>query len=98
MSNLHTAACSTVGEVADALYRAAQEQAAEACTLFPQPNPLCAALTEEVGELIQAVLHIREGKPGASHDRVFEEASQVIAMCIRLVTEGDHTLGVRFNE
>lgn len=98
MSEQHTASCNTVGDVADALYRAAQEQAAKACLKFPQPNPLCAALTEEVGELVQAVLHIREGKPGASHDRVFEEAAQVIAMCLRLVTEGDHTLGVKFNE
>jgi len=59
---------------------------------FPAPNPTVAALTEEVGELAQAMLHIREGK---SKDwwRVHKEAVQVAVMAMRAATEGDATIG-----
>jgi len=59
---------------------------------FPAPNPTIAALTEEVGELAQAMLHIREGK---SKDwwRVHKEAVQVAVMAMRAATEGDETIG-----
>lgn len=79
------------------LFYEAEIQANKGREQFPQPNPTCAALTEEVGELVREVLHLREGKLEASRDRVFEEAAQVIGMVIRLVTEGDGTLGVRFD-
>ena len=57
-------------------------------------NPTVAALTEEVGELAQAMLHIREGK-GTDWTRVYREAVQVAVMAMRAATEGDHTLGVK---
>jgi len=60
---------------------------------FPAPNPNLAALTEEVGELAQAILHIREGKTN-EWDRVFCEAVQVAAMAARCALEGDATIGV----
>ena len=59
---------------------------------FPQPNPTLAALTEEVGELAQAVLHIREGK-STDWWRVYDEAVQVAAMACRVALEGDPTVG-----
>ena len=59
---------------------------------FPQPNPTLAALTEEVGELAQAVLHIREGK-SSDWWEVYDEAVQVAAMACRVALEGDPTVG-----
>lgn len=61
---------------------------------FPHPNPTLAALTEEVGELAQAMLHIREGNLGASWSYVMKEAVQVAVMAMRCATEGDGSLGV----
>lgn len=55
---------------------------------YPKPNPTIAALTEEVGEVTQAALHIYEGK---SYDwwRVYDEAVQVAVVAARLALEGD---------
>ncbi len=60
---------------------------------FPGPNPCLAALVEEVGELAQAMLHIREGKH-SNWSRVIAEAVQVAVMAMRCATEGDATLGL----
>ena len=60
---------------------------------FPQPNPSLAALTEEVGELAQAMLHIREGKVNYWED-IYKEAVQVATMAARCALEGDPTIGV----
>jgi len=68
------------------------EQVRKARQKFPQPNPTVAALTEEVGELSQALLHIREGKH-ADWWRVWNEAVQVACMALRAATEGDPTIG-----
>lgn len=57
-------------------------------TKFPGPaNPNLAALTEEVGELAQAIL---QQKPAAD---IIAEAVQVATMAQRVATEGDSTLG-----
>jgi NTP pyrophosphatase (non-canonical NTP hydrolase) len=59
---------------------------------FPAPNPNIAALTEEVGELAKALLHVREGK--LHHwSRVYDEAVQVAVMALRAASEGDATIG-----
>lgn len=61
---------------------------------FPaKDNPTVAALTEEVGELAQAMLHIREGKI-QDWNRVYEEAVQVATVAMRCALEGDDTLNV----
>ena len=65
---------------------------AKARAKFPAPNPTIAALAEEVGELAQAALHMREGK----HNdwwRIHDEAVQVAIMALRMATEGDATIG-----
>jgi hypothetical protein len=59
---------------------------------FPQPNPTLAALTEEVGEVAKALLHLREGKAHSWGD-VYDEAVQVAAMALRIAVEGDPTIG-----
>jgi len=59
---------------------------------FPDNAHVMNALTEEVGELAQALLHINfePGKKG--HEDVYKEAVQVAVMAIRVATEGDSTL------
>lgn len=78
----------------DAFLAMVKVEASLARARFPQPNPTVAALTKEVGELARALLHVREGKKGASWESVWTEAVQVAAMALRAATEGDATLGV----
>lgn len=54
---------------------------------FPSSNLCMAALTEEVGELAQAMLKVAAGK--WKQERIREEAIQVAAMAIRVAVEGD---------
>ena len=81
-----------LNEVADEIERAT--------ALHPGPNPNLAALTEEVGELAQALLTARavvndlaRCHPAYWHD-VRTEAVQVATMALRIVLEGDPTLEV----
>lgn len=69
-------------------------EVAKARAKFPGPNPTIAALAEEVGELSQEMLHIREGKHN-DWERVWKEAVQVAVMAMRAATEGDATIGAR---
>ena len=60
---------------------------------FPNNEHMLAALTEEVGELAQALLHINyEPEKGKMHEDIYKEAIQVAVMAIRVATEGDSTL------
>ena len=54
---------------------------------FPGNKTQLAALTEEVGELAQALLDLERGETDADH--VQKEAIQVAAMAIRVLEEGD---------
>lgn len=56
-----------------------------AADLFPKPDGLLAALTEEVGEVARAMLDETE-------QRRYDECVQVAAMAMRLALEGDPTL------
>jgi len=69
-----------------------ERELAEARQKFPDNAHLMNALTEEVGELAQALLHINfePGKNG--HEDVYKEAIQVAVMAIRVASEGDSTL------
>lgn len=62
-----------------------REEVGRARGLFPKPDGLMVALTEEVGELAKALLD-------EPWKRVEEEAVQVAAMALRVATEGDPTL------
>lgn len=60
---------------------------------FPDNRHVMNALTEEVGELAQALLHINyEHGKKKTHRDVYQEAIQVAVMAIRIATEGDSTL------
>lgn len=57
---------------------------------FPNSRNLLAALTEEVGELAQALLDRDRGE--ACDADVFKEAIQVAAVALRIALEGDTSL------
>lgn len=61
------------------------EEVVRARILFPSPDGLMTALTEEVGEVAKAMMD--ESRP-----RVHTECVQVAAMAMRLAIEGDPTL------
>jgi NTP pyrophosphatase (non-canonical NTP hydrolase) len=55
--------------------------------LHPSPDLLVTAFAEEAGEVIKAVLDYKAGK-GPFRD-VKKEIIQTMAMCVRLLDEGD---------
>lgn len=71
-----------------------------ATMLHPGPNPNLAALTEEVGEVAQALLEARQSMMRFGRmmpedwDNIRTEAVQVATMAYRIVFEGDPTLDV----
>lgn len=56
---------------------------------FPEPDLLGMALAEEAGEVMKEMLDLRSGKPGASVAEIHKECIQTMAMCVRLMEEGD---------
>lgn len=64
---------------------------ARAAKKFPDPDRLLGALMEEVGELAEALLKIKES--GESPQRVYEEAVQVAATVYRLANLGEPDYG-----
>ena len=56
-------------------------------SMFPHSDNLFCILVEEVGELAKAL-------QDESADRVRDEATQVVAMAIRCLEEGDPSFGV----
>lgn len=71
----------------------AKAEVARARVLFPKPDHLLHALSEEYGEVVKAALQICEG-PG-TYEQLDSEIIQLIAMCIRLHEEGDPVINVR---
>lgn len=87
----------TMPELTDAEAALFKEIAAEllrARSKFPAPNLNMCALTEEVGELAQALLHTRFGGRCAGWTNVRKEAIQVAVMAIRIALEGDPSIAV----
>lgn len=74
------------GDVGEFL-AAVNQEVARAREKFPSSRLSMAALTEEVGELAQAMLKVAAGK--WPKERIQEEAIQVAAMAVRVATEGD---------
>ena len=69
---------------------AVAKEIGRARTKFPNPQMSMCALTEEVGELAQALLHARfKDLPWKA---VYDEAVQVATMAMRVATEGDPTI------
>lgn len=65
------------------------EEVQRARSKFPSSRMSMAALTEEVGELAQALLKVAAGKWPAS--RIREEAIQVACMALRVAIDGDES-------
>lgn len=57
---------------------------------FPDNVDILPALTEEVGELNQALIqHKHEPHKNKTHEHIFQEAIQTAVMAIRVASEGD---------
>ena len=70
----------------------ARTSADKAMRKFPQPNYVLLKVAEEAGEVVQAGVHYAENR--MAWDEVEGEIVQLLAMLIRLVTEGDQINGV----
>jgi len=71
----------------------AQVAAGEAMTRFPQPNYVLTKVAEEAGEVVKAGVHYAEGRDFGWSD-LEAECVQTIAMCLRLLVEGDGVIGI----
>lgn len=67
--------------------------AEKAMRKFPQPNYVLLKIAEEAGEVVKAGVHHAEGRDYTWPD-LEGECIQTIAMCLRLLAEGDETLGI----
>ncbi len=70
----------------------ARLSADKAMRKHPQPNYVLLKVAEEAGEVIQAGVHYAEGR--MSWQDLEGEIVQLLAMLIRLVTEGDQVNGI----
>ena len=66
-------------------------EARRASRKFPQPNKVLLKVGEEAGEVIKAGVHLSEGRD-FTHTDLEGEVVQTIAMCFRLLIEGDGTI------
>lgn len=69
-----------INELSKEVERAAQK--------WPKNDDLITALSEELGELSQALLHMKYEKT-STHKDVYKEAIQTACVAIRIAAEGD---------
>lgn len=74
--------------------RAAAARARKAMHKFPQPNYVLTKVAEEAGEVVKAGVHLAEGRDFSWSD-LEGECIDTIAMCLRLLIEGDAVIGLR---
>ncbi|HHQ6537947.1 TPA: hypothetical protein ACSTJY_003326 [Serratia fonticola] len=74
------------------LLNAARLAADKAMQKHPQPNYVLLKVAEEAGEVVQAGVHYAEGR--MTWQDLEGEIVQLLAMLIRLVTEGDQVNGI----
>lgn len=67
--------------------------ATKAIKKFPQPNYVTLKIAEEAGEVVRGCVHHVEGR--MEWAEVEGEIIQLLAMIIRLVTEGDGVIGLK---
>lgn len=70
----------------------ARVSADKAIRKFPQPNYVLLKVAEEAGEVVQAGVHYAENR--MEWGQLEGEIVQLLAMLIRLVTEGDQVNGI----
>lgn len=80
------------GDYFGSLVSKARISADKAMVKFPQPNYVLLKVAEEAGEVVQAGVHYAEGR--MKWDQLEGEVVQLLAMLMRLVTEGDQVNGV----
>lgn len=76
----------------DGIVARAKAAAAKASVKFPQPNYVALKIAEEAGEVVRGCVHYAENR--MEWAEVEGEIVQLVAMLIRLVTEGDQINGV----
>lgn len=76
------------------IFERAVATAAKAMIRFPQPNYVLTKVAEEAGEVVKAGVHYAEGRD-FTWDDLEGECVQTIAMCLRLLIEGDEVIGVK---
>lgn len=74
----------------------AQARARKAMHKFPQPNYVLTKVAEEAGEVVKAGVHLAEGRDFTWAD-LEGECIDTIAMCLRLLVEGDEVIGLKPN-
>ena len=72
----------------------AMTRAEKALNKFPQPNYVLTKLGEEAGEAIKAGVHLAEERGDFTAQDLEYECIDTIAMCFRLLIEGDQVHGV----
>jgi hypothetical protein len=80
-------------ELADLFVEHVTAEIAKARAKWPNNTDTLAALTEEVGELTQAIFHHEQGIVSAA--QVWREAVYVAAMALRVATEGNAEMSYR---
>ena len=83
----------TVQRYVDNLLERAVAQMLTAQEKFPQPNYVLLKVAEEAGEVVQAGVHLAEGRDFTKDD-LDAEIIDLIAMALRLAVEGDQINGV----
>jgi hypothetical protein len=76
----------------DELVARAKVSAEKAQRKFPQPNYVALKIAEEAGEVVRGCVHFAEAR--MPWEEVEGEIVQLLAMLIRLVSEGDEINGV----
>ena len=66
-------------------------EARRASRKFPQPNKVLLKVAEEAGAVVKSGVHLCEGRD-FTRDDLEGEVVQTIAMCFRLLIEGDGTI------
>jgi predicted small metal-binding protein len=75
------------GVIRAKIYSAVDLEVTWARKFFPSPNFLTTAMAEEAGEALKAIMdHMQKG---GSKDQIRKELIQTMAMCVRLLEEGD---------
>jgi phosphoribosyl-ATP pyrophosphohydrolase len=71
----------------------AEQEAHKAIKRYPQPNYVLLKIAEEAGEVVRAGIHVAENR--MDRQELQKEVVQLIAMLMRLVEEGDQTIGLK---
>lgn len=81
-------------DYAERIFAEAMRAARKAMKKYPQPNYVLTKVAEEAGEVVKAGVHLAEGRDFTWED-LEGECIQTIAMCLRLLIEGDEVIGLK---